>query len=179
MLALTEEQKKLADEHYYLVKSIVGRCAISDDVDRDTLLSDCAIGLMKAASRYDPSSGVQFQTFAWVWIAGALKMSLRDHSRRKEHVVLMDGDTMPATSVDELDEVFVKDEARQYLSVLDDNEYQLVDLVFFQGMNVTEIGVKYNLSRFVVNEIYTSALQKMRVAAGLSDSDTPLFNWAS
>ncbi len=178
MVALNEEQRQLVSDHYYLVRAVVNRCPLSDDVDKDALISDCSVGLMKAAARYKASSGVQFQTFAWVWVAGALKMNLREHARRRKHGVLMDNDTIPVTNDSDVEKVSILNEVQTYLAVLDENELKVIDLVFFKGYNVTEIGEMCHLSRFRVNEVYLSAIRKMQAAAGLCDDEMPLFQWA-
>ena len=90
----------------------------------------------------------------------------------------MDNDTIPVTNDSDEDKVMMLNEVQTYLSVLDENELKVIDLVFFKGHNVTEIGEMCNLSRFRVNEVYQTAIQKMQTAAGLCDGDMPLFRWA-
>lgn len=62
-----------------LVKYVVGRLAISLPaiLDSEDIISYGTIGLLNAASRFDPTRGVKFETFAISLIKGAIIDALR------------------------------------------------------------------------------------------------------
>lgn len=83
---LTKAQQKLVEEHRW----IAGRLAHSARsmtgghtgcFTRDDLESVAFFALCVAATRYDPSLGWKFSTFAWNTARGYIQHALRDHSR--------------------------------------------------------------------------------------------------
>jgi RNA polymerase sigma-B factor len=52
-----------------------------DGLDRADLEQVAAIGLIKAADRYDVKTGTPFEAFAWLLIIGELMHYVRDHER--------------------------------------------------------------------------------------------------
>ncbi len=52
-------------------------------LERNDLEQVAAIGLVKAARRYDPATGTPFEAFAWVFVVGELMHFVRDH----EHAI--------------------------------------------------------------------------------------------
>lgn len=83
---LTRAQQKLVQEHRW----IAGRLAYSAKAmtgghtgcfTRDDLESVAFFALCVAATRYDPSLGWKFSTFAWNTARGYIQHALRDHSR--------------------------------------------------------------------------------------------------
>ena len=83
---LTKEQQKLVEEHRwiagrlaYRAKSMTGGhtgCYTRDDLESVALFALCV-----AATRYDPSLGWKFSTFAWGTARGWIQHALRDFSR--------------------------------------------------------------------------------------------------
>lgn len=83
---LTKAQQKLVEEHRW----IAGRLAHSARsmtgghtgcFTRDDLESVAFFALCVAATRYDPTLGWKFSTFAWNTARGYIQHALRDHSR--------------------------------------------------------------------------------------------------
>ena len=62
-----------------LVKYVIGRLAVElpASMDRDDVLSSGTIGLLQAVDRYDPDSGVRFETYALQRIRGAIIDTVR------------------------------------------------------------------------------------------------------
>ncbi len=83
---LTPAQQKLVEEHRW----IAGRLAHSAKAmtggftgcfSREDLESVAMFALCVAATRYDPTLGWKFSTFAWNTARGYIQHALRDHSR--------------------------------------------------------------------------------------------------
>ncbi|MEM9072322.1 MAG: sigma-70 family RNA polymerase sigma factor [Myxococcota bacterium] len=70
------------EEYRGLVTSIATkvRAQFSLDVDLDDLLADGFKGLVEAKSRFDPSKGVQFNTFAYYRIRGSIIDGVRKNA---------------------------------------------------------------------------------------------------
>ena len=83
---LTKEQQRLVEEHRWIAgrlahsaRSMTGGhtgCYTKDDLESVGLFALCV-----AATRYDPSLGWKFSTFAWNTARGWIQHALRDYSR--------------------------------------------------------------------------------------------------
>lgn len=69
----------LVEQHLGLVKTVVGRVAMSlpPHVDMEDLYSAGLVGLLNAIRRFNPHSGASFETYARVRIRGAVLDELR------------------------------------------------------------------------------------------------------
>ncbi len=76
----TEEE--FIEEYRGLVRSIAMKVRARYDleVDLDDLMADGLTGLVEAKSRFDPDKGVQFNTFAYYRIRGAILDGIRKNS---------------------------------------------------------------------------------------------------
>src|SRR5262245_27302288 len=77
--AKSRREEQLVQEHTPLVKSIVGRIAITlpPHVDSEDLFSAGMLGLVNAIRQYNPKMGTAFATYARVRIRGAILDELR------------------------------------------------------------------------------------------------------
>lgn len=75
----SELEVELVENHLNLVRTIVGRLAITlpAHVDLDNLNSAGLVGLLNAIRNYDPDCGSSFETYARVRIRGAVLDELR------------------------------------------------------------------------------------------------------
>ncbi|MCY2957215.1 MAG: FliA/WhiG family RNA polymerase sigma factor [Planctomycetota bacterium] len=73
------ERDKLIEQYLPLVKYVVARLPVSmpATLDRDDFFSVGVLGLMHAASAYDPTRGASFKTFAYTAIRGAVLDEIR------------------------------------------------------------------------------------------------------
>lgn len=74
------DRDALVEAHLPQVKYIADRLAarLPASVDRDDLVGAGLLGLLDAVSKYDPSRGVLFKTYAELRVRGAMLDSLRD-----------------------------------------------------------------------------------------------------
>lgn len=74
-----ELRNRLVVQHAPLVKYVVGRVrsGLPQNVDGNDLVSEGVVGLIDAIEKFDPSRGLQFQTYAVARIRGAIIDSLR------------------------------------------------------------------------------------------------------
>ncbi len=75
----SSSEGQLVEQHLPLVKTVVGRVAMSlpPHVDSEDLYSAGMIGLLNAIRRYDAGTGVAFETYARLRIRGAVLDELR------------------------------------------------------------------------------------------------------
>ncbi len=72
--------KKLVEHNMRYVLSIANHYTASG-LSYDDIVQEGFIGLMKAASKYDPELGYRFTTYATWWIKQSIQRSIMDHGR--------------------------------------------------------------------------------------------------
>lgn len=80
MIALKASRDAMIEGHHYLCAR-AARKFFRDGVERADLEQIAAIGLIKAADRYDEHQGTPFEAYAWVFILGELMHYVRDAER--------------------------------------------------------------------------------------------------
>ena len=75
------ERDQLVEQYLPLVRYVVARLPVTlpGSLDRDDFYSVGVIGLMHAASTFDPNRGASFKTFAYTAIRGAILDEVRKH----------------------------------------------------------------------------------------------------
>lgn len=73
------QRDALVEQYYPYATSIASKLArtLPSDVDFDEILCNARLGLLEAAKRFDPKYGVEFRTFAYYRIKGAIFDGLR------------------------------------------------------------------------------------------------------
>ena len=64
--------------HDRLVRTIVNQYHVAN-VDSEDLMQEGRIGLIEAAKRFDPSRGIQFESYASWWIRKYITMALQEY----------------------------------------------------------------------------------------------------
>jgi RNA polymerase sigma factor FliA len=84
-----DRRDRLVLEHLPLVKHVIGRLIgdLPPGVDRENLESSGVLGLVEAAAKFDPTRAVQFKTFAFRRIRGAVLDELRRNSPFPQQVL--------------------------------------------------------------------------------------------
>lgn len=77
----TVERDRLVEQFLPLVRYVVARLPVTmpASLDRDDFYSVGVMGLMHAASTFDPARGASFKTFAYTAIRGAILDEVRKH----------------------------------------------------------------------------------------------------
>ena len=75
-----QERQRLIEDHCYLCTR-ASRKFMRAGLDRRDLEQVAAIGLIKAADRFDPNAGTPFEAYAWVFVLGELMHYVRDTER--------------------------------------------------------------------------------------------------
>lgn len=76
-----QERNQLVEQYLPLVRHVVSRMQVKmpSTLSRDDFFSVGVMGLMHAASAYDPDRGASFKTFAYTAIRGAVLDEIRKH----------------------------------------------------------------------------------------------------
>lgn len=82
------QQDELIVSHLPLVRHVIGRLAVDfpPGMDRENLESAGVLGLVEAARAFDPTRNVQFKTYAYTRIRGAILDELRRNSPLSQQV---------------------------------------------------------------------------------------------
>jgi len=80
VIAVKASREAIIEGHHYLCAR-AARKFFRDGVERADLEQIAAIGLIKAADRYDERQGTPFEAYAWVLILGELMHYVRDTER--------------------------------------------------------------------------------------------------
>jgi RNA polymerase primary sigma factor len=72
---------RMIESNLGLVGSVVKRMRPSQSLSSEDLFQEGAIGLYRAAERFDPSMGTQFSTYAMFWIQHDIRRALADKDR--------------------------------------------------------------------------------------------------
>lgn len=78
--ALSRSCERLVEEYAYLCRR-AARKFIRDGLERCDLEQVGAVGLIKAAKRYDAHAQTPFEAYAWIVIVGELMHHVRDYER--------------------------------------------------------------------------------------------------
>lgn len=137
-------------------------------VDIDDLKSAAYLGLVEAASRFDPSFGVSFSTFAYPRIFGSIHDYLRDQGWMKK------GDLTPVLSLDLKDDYCLKDlvEAKPENKIeecfdhitnnLDDHSKKLLRYYFIEEYSMKEVGEKIGVTESRISQLIKKYKQKIQ-----------------
>lgn len=81
VLRSIQERDRLVEQYLPLVRYVVARLSVTmpATLDRDDFFSVGVIGLMQAATTWDPTRGASFKTFAYTAIRGAILDEVRKH----------------------------------------------------------------------------------------------------
>lgn len=166
----------LVERHLPLVRRLAGKAFRRlRKVEFADLVSDGAIGLMRAIEAYDESAGVRFETYASTRIYGAMLDGVRERDwlsrldRKKqslgEHVATLgsigDQDFAGHDGVDSrrIDREHVKAVVMKGLSFA---EQAVIDMHYFEDMSLRECGEAIGVSESRAFQLRAQALELLR-----------------
>ena len=180
---MTKEQDKLVTANMGYVVTLA-RQYKSEILSTDDLVSEGAIGLMKAAEKYDASKGKPFVTFAAPYIRRAIEKAISrlttdiDTRSTDESLpigsrnnftllnVLEDKSAMKADAT--VEESTLTDDLLKCLDVLNEREQRVINLYYGNGyerQTMAEIAETMGLKRERVRQVRDQALRKLRKEA--------------
>jgi RNA polymerase primary sigma factor len=180
---MTKEQDKLVTANMGYVVTLA-RQYKSDILSTDDLVSEGAIGLMKATEKYDASKGKPFVTFAAPYIRRAIEKAISrlttdidtrstDESlpvgSRNNYTLLNVLEDKNAVRADAaVEEITLTDDLLKCMNVLNEREQRVVNLYYGNGyerQTMAEIAETMGLKRERVRQVRDQALRKLRKEA--------------
>ena len=179
---MTEQERLVTQNMGYVVT--LARQYKSDILSTDDLVSEGAIGLMKAAQKFDPSRGKPFVTFAAPYIRHSIEAAIQrldtDQQLRSTDESLPVGSANNYTLLNVLEDVnagkadetaeenTLTDDLLRAMHVLSEREQRVLNLYYGNGyerQTMAEIGEVMQLTRERVRQIRNQALRKLHKAA--------------
>jgi RNA polymerase sigma factor (sigma-70 family) len=141
-------------------------------VDLEELKSAAYLGLVEAASRYNPDLGIKFTTFSYPRIFGAIHDFLREQGwmRRDEPVQMMSLD-VPCTDGEDCtlkDTLEAKEGARteecfEAITIpLDDRERDVLRHYYIDEYSMKEVGDKFGVSESRISQLIKQYKGRLR-----------------
>jgi RNA polymerase sigma-B factor len=161
-------RSQLIERHLPLVRSIARRYAGEEPLD--DLAQVGAIGLIKAADRYDAARNVAFAAFAAPFIAGEIRHHLRDRAAPVRVPRRLQAEGVRVTTV-ELDEAGGESDPMAQahdrlalgaaLRALQPSERRIVALRFVEDLSQAQIARRIGLSQVHVSRTLRGALLRL------------------
>lgn len=141
-------------------------------IDVEDLKSAAYLGLVEAASRFDPSRGIAFSTFAYRRIFGAIQDYLREQGWLKRgdstkvlSLDLVDNDsddfalkdTIEAKPADDTEECF-----EVIASNLDEQAQSILRHYFIDEFSMKEVGEKFGISESRISQLIKQYKNQIR-----------------
>lgn len=175
--AMRERARKaqLAERYMPLAQAVAARHARTPEL-REELVQVGALGLVSAASRFDPSRRVPFAAYAGVTVEGEIRRYLRDRNSvvrvpRRERTVartvaalpLSEADQRPSVSAaDELDGCERRALLRRGLEALPVREREAIGLCYLGDLTQREVARRMRISQSQVSRLLADGLERLR-----------------
>lgn len=138
-------------------------------IDVEELKSAAYLGLVEAASRFNPEFGTAFSTFAYPRIFGAIQDYLRSlgWGRRdgSSHCVSLDAPNADGHDLNDMLEAKTEenDEFLEVVSVdLNDQARQILRLYFVESYSMKEIGERFDVTESRISQLIKQYRQHIR-----------------
>jgi RNA polymerase sigma factor for flagellar operon FliA len=145
-------------------------------VEIDDLVAFGFLGLMEAAERFDPARGVQFTTYAYPRIRGAIyngmaKMTAYGRGERpgadraggddEIHPVPAFRSVEPSNPVSELSAAESRARLTMLVGQMPDQMRELIRLVYVAGLTIKDAGDQMNLSKSWACRVHARAIEQL------------------
>lgn len=168
-------QQKLVEQYVPLANKLAykKKKTLPSFVDIEELKSAAYMGLVEAASRYNPNLGVQFSTFAYPRVFGAIQDYLREMGwgKRNEPVRAFSLDATIETddgkcSQGDLLEAKEEHNGDEFMEVitltLDNQAEQVLRYYFIDECSMKEVGEKFGVSESRVSQLIKQYKDRIR-----------------
>ena len=171
-----ETKLHMIERHLPLVRAVAARYGYTREL-REELTQVGALGLVAAASRFDPTRRVPFGAYAGVTIEGEIRRYLRDRNsvvrvpRREQQdsrgplraVPLAEAERRPsAAAAEELDGCERRALLRRGLGALPVREREAVGLCYVGDLSQREIARRMHISQSQASRLLAAALARLR-----------------
>jgi RNA polymerase primary sigma factor len=175
---MSKEEKLVTDNLGYVIT--LARQYSSDILSTDDLVSEGAIGMMKAAKKYDPSRQKPFVTFAAPYIRQAIEQAISrldseatvrstDESlprgSHNNYTLLNVLEDQNAPRADAASELTLSDEMLSSMNRLDQRQHAVISRYYgvgYERQTMAEIAAAMGMKRERVRQVRDQALRKLR-----------------
>ena len=169
MEKLTESQRKLVEDNHKFIYYFLRRHNLSIEEWYDT----CAIGMCRAAMKFQPEKGFQFLTFAGACLLNEIRQAMRKQKRKGRNapccsldqtVSETEGFTLADTlaSPENLEDMALQDiQLRQGLDSLSERERTIFMMSVSSGMSQRVVAEHFGKSQVWVSRVLTRVKKKL------------------
>lgn len=154
-MKLTETNKRIVLDHMVMASKMAKIKSLSShpSVSLEELESAAYMGLVDAATRFDPNTGFKFSSYARLRIEGEMKDYMRNSLVGGRTRLIEDGEEFAEHShaCEEID-----------LSCLEPNESKIVRLYYFENRCMKEIGVSEGVCESRISQILSLCRKKLK-----------------
>lgn len=168
----TKDEKLFEEiyQEYVKFRTYLLGYVIKEDVDR--LCSDCDWALLKSIEYFDINKNIKFATYLGNAIINTKKAYYRSQSRFKDDVSLecrilegvdevILGDTI-SNLKDDYNDFEIKDFIQFHLSLLENDERKLIEMIFFEEKIERNVAKYFGISQAAINRQKDEILHKMK-----------------
>ncbi|HZD87743.1 MAG TPA: sigma-70 family RNA polymerase sigma factor [Gaiellaceae bacterium] len=170
-----KRRAQLAERYLPLARSAAARHAHTREL-REELTQVGALGLVAAASRFDPSRHVPFAAYAGVTVEGEIRRYLRDRSSvvrvpRRERAIARPAAPVPLSEAERRPNVAAADELdgcerrallRRGLEALPPREREAIGLCYLGGLTQREAASRMRISQSQTSRLLAAGLERLR-----------------
>ena len=161
--------EEIYQEYIYFRTYLLGY-VIKEDVDR--ICSDCDLALLKSIEYFNINKNTKFSTYLGNAIINTKKAYYKSKSRFKDDVSLecrilegvdevILGDTI-SNLKDDYNYFEIKDFIQFHLSLLEEDERKLIEMLFFEEKSEKAIAKYFNYSQASISKFKDEILHKMK-----------------
>jgi RNA polymerase sigma factor (sigma-70 family) len=179
---MTTDRQQLVAEHLDIVYTLARRYArrLPDTADIRELESAGTLGLMEAATRFDPSRGLSFKTFAWWRVRGAIVDSMRTSAlySRRQHLARERGFGLQRVALEDRNQcaggvpadvggdVWLSRRLRAALARMPRREARLLVWRYWRGLPQCALTTRLGVNPSRVSQLEKRALRRLRTLLG-------------
>lgn len=132
--------------------------------DYEDVISDCLLGLVKAAKYFDADSEICFSTFAHICMKNEIMMSLRYKKKHRDHINIDDITIFIKKVSESLEEEKIIEYLwlQSSLESLNELEKKVISLYYFKNIKIYNIAKILCFSDSYISKIHGNAIKKLR-----------------
>ena len=162
----TPSNHRLIENHLPYARAIMAEIVktLPIHLERSDLQAAAELGLTEAAHSYDHGLGVQFKTFAYYRIRGAIYDAVRKASwfSWTPEDTALDAVDPGLSAEDRIIQEELSARLHQALPRLSAQDRQIIQAYYFEGRNLEEIGDSVGLSKSWVCRLHGKAIVSLR-----------------
>ncbi len=158
-----EAREELIISYRPLVFWIASKIFVNTPEQKQDIIQEGMLALIKSVDAFDPSRGLKFSTFAYHKIHGAM-INLMERSELKAPIAVPD-EWLDVYDTDDTDDDWLN--ASEAVSRLEGKEAEVVNAIFFEGKKPKDVAAEKRIDVSSVYRLRRSAISRLRTWLGL------------